>query len=124
MAEKKKIFIVEDDSFSIKIYSSYLEKGGFEVIATPQASEVIRLAKKTKPNLFIIDLMLQDGDGFEVIESLRKTAGFKKTPIIALSNLGQDDDINRATKKGANKYFIKSNVRFQEVIETIKKMIK
>src|SRR3989339_278126 len=121
--QAKKIMIIEDDSFSLKLYASYLEKEGFAVIATPQADEVLRLAKQTKPNLFIVDLMLQGGDGFILVDKIRHTSGFKNTPIIVLSNLGQDSDITRAKKLGANKYFIKSNVRFQEVVDTVRELV-
>ncbi|HLD28478.1 MAG TPA: response regulator [Patescibacteria group bacterium] len=121
--QAKKIMIIEDDSFSLKLYASYLEKEGFAVIATPQADEVLRLAKQAKPNLFIVDLMLQGGDGFILVDKIRHTAGFKNTPIIVLSNLGQDSDITRAKKLGANKYFIKSNVRFQEVVDTVRELV-
>ena len=124
MSKKPKILIIEDDQFSLKLYTHLLSEAGYEIIATPNANEVIRLAKIDKPNLFIIDLMLQDGDGFSLIKEIRSTVGLKKTPIIVLSNLGQESDIDEATKKGANKYFVKSNIRFQEVIETVNKLIK
>ena len=124
MSKNKKVLIVEDDQFSLKLYTHLLSEAGYKIVATPNANEVIRLAKKDKPSLFIIDLMLQDGNGFSLIKEIRSTVGFKKTPIIVLSNLGQESDIDEAIKKGANKYFVKSNVRFQEVVETVKKMIK
>ena len=122
--KNNKILIVEDDKFSLKLYSNLLTKEGYEIYATPNANDVSRLIKEKKPNLFIIDLMLQDGNGFDLIKNIRNTTGYKKTPIIVLSNLGQEADIAEATKKGATKYFVKSNVRFQEIIETIKKLLK
>ncbi len=123
MTKAKKILIIEDNKFSLKLYTHLLSEEGYEIAATPNAKEVMRLAKEHKPNLFIVDLMLQDGNGFSLLKEIRSTDGFKKTPIIVLSNLGQESDIKEATKNGADKYFIKSNIRFQEVIETIKKMI-
>lgn len=122
--KNKKILIVEDDQFTLKLYAHLLEEEGFAVIKTPTSKEVMRLALSDKPDLFIIDLMLVEGDGFKVIKELRKTNQFKKTPIIVLSNLGQETDINEAVANGANKYFVKSNTRFQEVVETVKKLIK
>ena len=120
---KKKILIVEDDKFSLKLYSHLLGEEGYEIIATPRASEVARLAEENKPDLFIVDIMLQDGNGFNIIKKIRAIADFKKTPIIALSNLGQEADIDEAKKNGANEYFVKSNTRFQEVIDIVKKNI-
>jgi len=120
----KKILIVEDEPFTIKLYTRLLTAEGFEVTATPETKEAARLAKANKPNLIIVDMMLQDGDGFDVIKDIRKMPEFKKTPILVLSNLGQEIDINEAKKVGADKYLVKSNVKFEEVIETVKKMLK
>ncbi|MFH1292018.1 MAG: response regulator [bacterium] len=122
--KKKKILIVEDDQFSLKLYSHLLTEEGFETIVTPLASDALRLAKENKPDLFLVDIMLQDGNGFAIIKEIRNTAGFKKTPIIVLSNLGQEADIVEAIKRGADKYFVKSNTRFQELTDMVKKMIK
>ncbi len=123
MKTNKKILIVEDDLFTIKLYTRLLNDAGFDTISTPTAREVIGLAKREKPNLIIVDLMLVDGNGFEVIKEVRSTTGLKKIPIITLSNLGQETDINEAIRKGSNKYFVKSNTRFEEVIEAVKELI-
>jgi len=120
----KKILIVEDEQFTIKLYTHRLEAEGYEVTTTPRASEALRLAEEKKPDLFIVDLMLEDGNGFDVIKKLRSTTDFKKTPIITLSNLGQETDVNDALKIGADKYFIKSNTGFQEVIDAVKSLLK
>ncbi|MEK7625716.1 MAG: response regulator [Patescibacteria group bacterium] len=122
--EKKKILVVEDDKFSFKLYTHLLTEAGYEVASTPRASEAFDLAKQFNPALVIADLMLQDGNGFDVIKKLRQTEQFKNTPIITLSNLGQDADKKEALKVGADKYFVKSNTRFQEIIATIEEMLK
>ena len=124
MKKKKKILIVEDDFFTIKLYTRLLEDAGFEVTSTPTAEGFIALAKREKPDLIIVDLMLMNGNGFEIIKSIRSTTGIKKIPIITLSNLGQETDINEAIRKGSNKYFVKSNTRFEEVIEAVKQLTK
>lgn len=124
MPKKKKILIVEDDLFTIKLYTRLLNDADFETTSTPTAEEVVALAKREKPNLIIVDLMLANGNGFEVIKQIRSTTGLKKIPIITLSNLGQETDINEAIRKGSNKYFVKSNTRFEEVIEAVKELTK
>lgn len=123
MPNKKKILIVEDDQFTVKLYSNLLSDAGYETVSTPIASEALELARREKPDLLILDLMLTDGNGFEVIKQIREDSGLKKVPIITLSNLGQETDINEAIKKGSNRYFVKSNARFEEVIEAVKKLI-
>ncbi len=124
MPKQKKILIIEDEQFTLKLYTHLLAEEGYEVKATPLASEALRLAKEFKPDLFIVDLMLQDGDGFSIIKDLRQTTTFKKTPILSLSNLGQETDINEAKKRGSNKYLIKSNVRFEDIVATVKELLK
>lgn len=124
MKKKKKILIAEDDLFTIKLYTRLLEDAGFDIVSTPSADGFVALAKREKPDLIIVDLMLMNGNGFEIIKNIRSTASTKKIPIITLSNLGQETDINEAIRKGSNKYFVKSNTRFEEVIEAVKQLIK
>jgi len=124
MPKKKKILIVEDEQFTLKLYTHLLSEEGYEIMATPRASEALRLAKDFKPDMFIVDLMLQDGDGFSLIKGLRQISSFQKTPILTLSNLGQETDIHEAVKRGASKYLIKSNVRFEDIVATVKDLIK
>ena len=123
MNTKKKILIVEDDEFTIKLYTRLLTDAGYQIVNTTNASEALDMAKREKPNLIIMDLMLMDGNGFEVIKQIRNEKNLNNVPIITLSNLGQETDINEAIKKGSNKYFVKSNTRFEEVVEAIKNLI-
>ncbi len=124
MTATKKIMIVEDEQFTLKMYTHLLKENGFDVVATPNTKEAARLVKANKPDMLIVDMMLQDGDGFDVIREVRKLPAFKKTPILVLSNLGQEMDISEAKKVGADKYLVKSNVRFEEVIKTVKELLK
>lgn len=125
MAEpKKKILIIEDDQFTLKLYAARLVDEGFDVVATPSAKEAARLAEDHRPHLVIVDLMLQDGDGFSVISELRSLPACKDTPIVALSNLEQETDIAEAQRRGANEYLVKSALRFHDVIEKIKSLVR
>ena len=124
MPTKKKILVVEDDKFSYKLYTHLLTEAGFDVVFTPIATEAVEFVKLHKPNIIIMDLMLKDGNGFDAIRAIRALPNIKQVPIITLSNLSQDADIKEALKIGANKYFVKSNTRFQTIIETINEMLK
>jgi DNA-binding response OmpR family regulator len=124
MAEpKKKILILEDDQFALNLYSALLTDDGFNVVATPRAQEAVLRAESPRANLIIVDLMLQDGDGFSAISALRATPGLEKTPIVVLTNLGQEADMEEARKRGANEYLVKSQLRFQEVVDRIKALL-
>ena len=101
-----------------------MTEAGFDVVFTPIATEAVEFVKLHKPNIIIMDLMLKDGNGFDAIRAIRALPNIKQVPIITLSNLSQDADIKEALKIGANKYFVKSNTRFQTIIETINEMLK
>lgn len=120
---KKTILIVEDDSTTLKVYTTRLSVEGYEVVSTPNAKDVISLAQSHKPALFIVDMMLTDGDGFQVIKALRNEPLFKTIPIFALSNLGQANDIDEAMKRGATKYFVKGDTPLSVLAKEIKKNI-
>jgi CheY-like chemotaxis protein len=124
MSTKKKILIVEDGDFSVKLYTHLLEDEGYEVVSTPRADQAAKLTEEHSPALIIMDLMLQHGNGFAAIADIRKNPKFNKIPIVVLSNLSQEADVKEALAKGANKYMVKSNVRFQKVVETINEMVK
>lgn len=123
-AGSKTILIVEDDLFTLKLYAYHFREEGYTVAETPDATEALEMAKVHNPALFIVDIMLQDGNGFDIIRKIRKQKKWAKTPIFVLSNLGQEPDIHEAQAAGANKYFVKSNIRMQEVVEEVNKVLK
>lgn len=116
---KKKVLIIEDNATTLHIYARKLSGAGYEVIETPTAKDVSRLIETHHPDAIILDLMLQDGDGFDILKTLRSTSPTQKTPIIVLSNLSQQKDIDEATNTGADKYFVKSETNLSEVVEAL-----
>ncbi len=122
--KQKKLLIVEDDSFTLKLYAARFSEEGYDVSQTPRAKDVPHIIETEKPELVILDMMLQDGNGFGVLELIRKNKSTKNIPVIILSNLGQDSDITEAKKRGATKYFVKSNTRMQEVVDAVNKLLK
>lgn len=69
--------------------------------------------------MILLDLIMPHMDGFAFMEQLKK-----KSPVIVLSNLGQDEDKERAKKLGAKDYFVKSNTPITEIIKKVKAHIK
>jgi len=121
--EKKKILIVEDDKFLVKAYQIKFDKAGFEVILATNGAEGLKLAKKEIPALIILDLMLPKMNGFEFLAEAKKDKAIKNIPVIALSNLGQKSDQDKALSLGAAEYFIKTEYTLEEIIQKIRKYI-
>lgn len=122
-AKKTKILVVEDETFLVKIYSVKLKKEGYDVTLATDGEEAVKVAAEVKPDLILLDLILPKLNGFEALEEIRKNASLKKTPVIVLSNLGQEEDIKRAEALGATDYLVKANFSIQDVVQKIKSVL-
>ena len=120
---KPKILIVEDDSFLVKAYQIKFDRAGFDVSVAMSGDEGIEMARKKAPSLIILDLMLPKMNGFEFLEAIKKEEELKNIPVIALSNLGQKSDVEKALSLGAAQYFIKTEHTLEEIIKEIKKYL-
>jgi len=114
-----KILVVEDDEFLTKIYSMTLTQEGYEVTITKNGDEGLRALKKDKPDIVLLDLLLPKKDGFEFLKEMREDTKFKNIPVLILTNLGQESDIEKAKDLGADDYVIKGNVEVEDVIKKI-----
>ena len=118
--ELKRIMIIEDDTFLSSLMKVRLEKEGFTVIQAFDGEEAIELLKTERPNLFILDLIMPKVMGFEVLQTISMIPELEKTPVIILSNLAQDSDIQKAKEFGAKEYFVKVKISIDDVINKIK----
>lgn len=120
---RKKVLIIEDDDHISKIYGIKLSKENVDTIVARDGEEGINMIVSEKPDLVLLDLMIPKKDGFTVLEEVKKTPFGKNLPILVLSNLGQENDIKKATSLGAADYFIKVNLSIQEVIDKVNKYL-
>lgn len=119
----KRILLVEDDKYLIKLYSSKLTREGFEVELAITANEAMHKVMHQKPDAILLDLILPGKDGFQFLEELKTFEHGKiQTPVIVLSNLGQAIDKERTAKLGAKEYLIKSNVSLSDIVETVSRI--
>lgn len=125
MAEdiKKTVLIIEDDIFLIKAYQVKFEKEGIDVVVISDGKEAMKFLDKEPVSVVILDLMLPGMSGFDILEAIRKNSKWKNVPVIILSNLGQQEDIDRGKALGANEYFIKTNIKINEIVEKVKKYL-
>ncbi len=117
-----KILIAEDDPFLAKVYRLSFEESGYDVCFATNGEEAIACATKDAPDVILLDILMPKMDGFDVLAKLKDMTGLKDTPVIVLSNLGQDSDIKKAEDLGAVKYMVKGSVDIEDVIEEVKKL--
>jgi len=114
-----KILIVEDEEVLSRVMSEKLKNGGYKTEIANDGAEALLMAKKFKPDLILLDLLLPKKNGFEVLRDLKKDGSLKDIPVIVLSNLDQDEDIKQAMTSGAVDYFVKSQHPINEIIEKV-----
>ena len=117
------ILLVEDDPFLIDIYTTKLEQDGFLVKVAKNGQEAFKLLKKKIPDLLILDVVLPQVDGWNVLSEIKENEKWRKTPVVILSNLGQRAEVEKGLKLGAEKYLIKAHYTPSEVVEEIKKIL-
>ena len=77
-----------------------------------------------RPNLVVLDLIMPKINGFEVLKSISMMPGLDQTPVIIVSNLAQDSDIEKARQLGAKAYFVKVKISIDDLIGKIENLVK
>ena len=123
--KQKKILIVDDDEFLLDMYATKFKGAGFEVDIAQDGETVLEKMKKNAYQVILLDVVMPQLDGFELLRRLRKEKkNIKETLIVYLTNLGQREDIDKAKSLGANDFLIKANFTLDDVIEKINTTIK
>lgn len=123
--EKKiKVLLAEDDKFISRAFFDGLSRAGYDVKLASDGNQAIEFVRSFGPDIVLLDLIMPDKNGFEVLEEIKKDATTKDIPVIILSNLGQDTDIQKGRDLGASDYLIKSNSSLDQVAEKIDQYVK
>ena len=119
----RRILLAEDDRFLRKAAETALKRQGFTVLAAVDGEEALRMARTEAPDLILLDLIMPKLQGFEVLRALKADAATAATPVIILSNLGQDSDVKQAMEAGAAGYFVKANLSLQDLVKQVGEML-
>ncbi|HEX8994298.1 MAG TPA: response regulator, partial [Candidatus Paceibacterota bacterium] len=121
MAEsKKKVLIIEDDEHVSHAYSIKLGMEGFDTVIADDGDLGVAKAGSEHPDLIMLDIMLPKKNGFEVLEAIKKDPATKSIPVIVLSNLGQQSDIEKAQSLGAAEYLTKIDHSIKDIVDRVK----
>ena len=118
-----KILTIEDDSFLLGLESSKLGKYGYEVLSAKTGEEGMQKITEPGIDLVLLDLMLPNFDGFEILKKVRETESIKHLPVIVFSNLAEQKDMDKAKTLGANDFIVKSNFTLDELVLQLNKLL-
>ncbi len=116
----KTIMWVEDDNFLGSVITKKMTTEDANIVYLDTGAKALEELKELVPDLVLLDVLLPDKDGFEVLEEIRKNERLKNIPVILFSNLSQEDNINKAKELGATDFYVKSSFTPDEIIEKIK----
>ena len=122
----RKILLIEDDHPTIEIYKEILKKAKFEVEVLEwgndglNALEAMKEGKKGKPDLVLLDLILPDINGIEILKKAKQDEKLKDIPFFVLTNYTDLESEQESREFGAEKYLVKSNYTPAQIIKVIK----
>ncbi len=103
----QKILAVDDELDILRLLEHNLVKAGFQVLSAPDGPEAIEMARKVHPDLIILDIMLPNMEGTEVLKALKKDNATEGIPVIMLTGRGEELDRVVGFELGADDYIIK-----------------
>jgi len=119
-----KVFIIEDDVSLVRMYSIKLKREGFIVNSTLQGKNAVNLIEDFQPHIILLDIMLPDISGIEILKELKKNPKLKKIPVIMFTVLPEIIALKKAYELGAKGYLIKSETTPDSLTKQIKAELK
>jgi len=119
----QKILVIEDDTFLRELIVQKLLKEGYEIVEAVDGEDGIKKVTEEKPDIILLDIILPGIDGFEVLKKIKEDEKVQDIPVIILSNLGQQDDIDKGIKLGAKDYLIKAEFTPGEIVEKVRSVL-
>lgn len=119
----QKILLVEDEQFIRDLYKRQLEKAGFVVDAFSSGGPATSSLENMAYDLIILDIMLPQTSGLEILKKIKANEKTKKIPVVMLTNLGNEDIIKEGFLLGAEGYLIKSSYSPNQIVAEIKEIL-
>src|SRR6266571_975815 len=118
-----KILIVDDDVAISDVWSLWLKREGFEVISATTGRDGFNLAKKDMPDLILLDQILPDIKGNDVLRMLKQDPQAKGIPVALVSNYSENNLMQEAIQLGATDYILKFQIEPQDLVNRSKTLI-
>lgn len=119
----KKILIIEDDDLIRQLYADQLKAAGFQVSDYVTGKTGLEALKQQKYDLVLLDIMLPDTNGLEILRQIKQDDELKSIPVVLLTNLGQDSIIKEGFKLGADAYLVKIAYNPDQIVQEVKSVL-
>ena len=119
----KKILLIEDDTIFVELYKRQFISDGMSVDVCVNGGDGLSAVGKNQYDLVLLDILLPDIDGIEVFRQMKAQDTTKDIPVVFLTNLSQDEKIEKAFALGAKGYLVKASYTPEQVVYEIKNFL-
>jgi DNA-binding response OmpR family regulator len=122
IADQKTVMIIEDEPDAAELFGEMMRVNGFRVIKMFSSTPAISMIAQEKPDLILLDIMMPDISGLEVLRFMRREPELANTPVIVVSAKSMPNDIRIGLDAGASIYLTKP-VGFQDLKQAVEKVL-
>ncbi|MGM0439026.1 MAG: response regulator [Patescibacteria group bacterium] len=115
----KKVLIIEDEEVLRSLVKKKLTKKGYDVEEAEDGEVGMSKMKEFNPDLILLDIIMPNMGGFEVLEEMNEEENLSKIPVVIVSNSGQPVEINKAKELGVEDWIVKTEFDPKEVLEKV-----
>lgn len=120
--EQKTVMIIEDEADAAELFSEMMRINGFRVIKMFSSAPAIPIIAQERPDVILLDVMMPDISGLEVLRYIRREPELASIPVIILSAKSMPGDIKTGLEAGASMYLTKP-VGFQDLKQAVEKVL-
>ena len=121
--KKVKVAIIEDDLAIVQMYRTKFENEGYEVSTAPDGAAGLELIESFEPDIILLDLMMPNMNGLDMLGKLRSQPGGREAKVIVLTNMGDTETATKVYKMAADDYIVKAEMTPKEVAERVKALL-
>lgn len=123
MSSKAKVAIIEDDMAIVQMYRTKFENEGYEVATAPDGITGLELISTEKPDIVLLDLMMPNMNGLDMLQRLRNQPGGREAKVVVLTNMGDTETATKVYKMAADDYIVKAEMTPKQVSERVKALL-
>ena len=118
----KTVLIVEDNELNMKLFNDLLEAGGYNIIQTRDGLEALKLARKHKPDLILMDIQLPEISGLEVTKWLKEDESLRAIPVVAVTAFAMKGD-EEVIRQGGCEAYISKPISVTSFLDTVRRFL-
>ena len=123
MSDQKTILVIDDEKDLTTAMSTALEGEGFKVLTAADGKEGLAQALEHKPDLILLDILMPEMDGHEVLKRIRADEWGKEAKVIIMTVLDDMDSVAEVLEDGARDYIVKTDIKLEKMVEKVKEVI-